>query len=215
MPFFDPMNTTLVPPWLFIRLSKAAEYKDFDTGAHIERIAHYCRIIAESLGLNSEMVQEIFLASPMHDIGKITIPDSILAKPGPLTPEERAIMECHTTRGFEILNFSAIPLLRLAAQIALHHHERFDGTGYPHRISGEQIPLEARIVAVADVFDALTSKRAYKPAWSLEQARDYLNEHSGRHFDPDCVKAFMNCWPQVLAFRAQRADCAERSATAA
>ena len=158
-------------------------------------------LIARKLGVDKEYQQAILLAAPMHDVGKLGIPDSILLKPGRLTAEEFEIMKGHPKHGFDILNESSSPVIQLAASIALSHHERFDGAGYPRALRGEAIPLEGRIVAVADVFDALTSSRPYKKAWSLEDARAHLESGSGSHFDPACIDAFLGVWPQVLAIR--------------
>lgn len=184
---------------LVLRLARATEYRDCETGAHIERIAHYSQIIAEAYGLGPEMCHEIFLASPMHDIGKLGVPDAVLLKPGPLTDQERAIMQTHTVIGYRVLENSSSALIELAAKIALSHHERFDGTGYPRAIAGESIPLAARIVSVADVFDALTSERPYKKAWPVPKAVEYLHSQRGTQFDPQVVDAFMHRLPDVLA----------------
>ncbi|QEL64830.1 putative two-component system response regulator [Oryzomicrobium terrae] len=179
-------------------LSQAAEYRDPETGAHILRMAHYSRLIARNLGL-SEAEQDLILeAAPMHDVGKVGTPDFILLKPGRLTEEEFAVMRQHAQKGCDILARSTSPILQKAAEIALTHHEKFDGSGYPNGLAGEAIPLHGRIVAVADVFDALTSSRPYKPAWSLDRARDYLRESAGGHFDPRCVEAFLADWEAVL-----------------
>ena len=180
------------------RLARAAEYRDSETGSHIARMARYCLLIAEGMGLDQDQCRALYLAAPMHDIGKIAVADSILLKPGRLTPEERSSMELHTVHGHRILSDSKTPLIRLAAEIAVSHHERWDGTGYPRGLRGEDIPLFGRIAAVADVFDALTSERPYKPAWSTDDARSYIIEASGTHFDPTCVSAFLSRWPKVL-----------------
>ena len=176
---------------MVLRLTRAIELRDGETGSHVERLANMARSVARTMGLEASEVEDIFLASPMHDIGKLAVPDAILCKPGPLTPEERAIMQQHTTYGHAILDGSKSHLLRKAATIALSHHERIDGRGYPHGLKGEQIPLEARIVAVVDVYDALVSRRVYKPAWSVADARQYLIDNSGSHFDARCVEAFL------------------------
>lgn len=189
-----------------LRLSRAAEYRDPETGAHLLRMSAYTRLIARQLGLpqsEQEMLQE---AAPMHDIGKVGIPDAILLKPGRLTEAEMAIMRQHPLFGHEILNGSVSPLLQCAAVVALSHHEKYDGSGYPHGLRGEDIPLWGRIVAVADVFDALTSSRPYKPAWPLEKARHYLESNKGSHFDPACVEALFALWPEVMNIRQQYAD---------
>ncbi len=174
-----------------LRLAKAGEYRDEETGNHVLRMARYSRLIAEQLGLAPKQCEEIELAAPMHDIGKIGIPDQILLKPGKLDPHEWEIMKRHTVIGHEILRDSPSQYLRLGAEIALHHHERVDGTGYPHGLKGEDIPLAARIVAVGDVFDALTSVRPYKPKWSFEDAIAHLKGVAGSHLDRDCVRAFL------------------------
>jgi putative two-component system response regulator len=178
-------------------LMRAAENRDADTGDHIARVSAYTGLIAEALGLGPTECRLMALAATMHDVGKIAVPDAILLKPGPLTPEERREMERHAERGQRILGGSASTVMRLAADIAASHHERWDGTGYPNRIAGEAIPLAGRIVAVADVFDALTTERPYKQAWSLEHARAYLAENAGAHFDPRVVDAFLSRWSQV------------------
>lgn len=173
-----------------LKLAKAGEYRDEDTGNHIIRMAKYSRFIAEELNLSPHECEEIESAAPMHDIGKIGISDLILLKPGAHTPEESMIMRRHPEIGFEILSGSPSRYLQMGAIIALGHHEKFDGTGYPHGHAGSAIPLPARIVAVADVFDALTSVRPYKKAWTFQHALEYVQFNSGKHFDPDCVRAF-------------------------
>jgi len=173
-----------------MKLAKAGEYRDEDTGNHIVRMAKYARLIAEEMRLTAMECDEIESAAPMHDIGKIGIPDVILLKPGRHTPEEQAIMRRHPLIGHEILADSPSRYLQMGAIIALGHHEQFDGNGYPQGLTGEDIPLPARIVAVADVFDALTSKRPYKSAWTFQEALNYLQSQSGKHFDPVCVRAF-------------------------
>lgn len=172
------------------RLARAGEFRDSDTGNHIIRIARYSRLIAEGLGLPKELCENIELASPMHDVGKIGIPDQVLLKNGPLTEAEWNIMRRHTVIGHEILSGSDSKYMQLGAIIALNHHEKYDGTGYPNRLKGNEIPIEARIVAVADVFDALTAVRPYKKSWSIEDATRYLVESATKHFDPGCVDVF-------------------------
>ena len=174
------------------RLARAGEFRDSDTGNHILRIARYSRLIAEGLGLPKEICENIELASPMHDVGKIGIPDHILLKNGPLSETEWNIMRRHTTIGHEILSGSDSKYMQLGATIALNHHEKYDGTGYPNRLKGNEIPIEARIVAVADVFDALTAVRPYKESWSIEAAAQFLIDSANRHFDPECVDVFSN-----------------------
>jgi putative two-component system response regulator len=166
---------------------------------HIRRMARYCRLIGEALGLDDEACRTLYLAAPMHDIGKIAIGDAILLKPGKLSPEERAVMEQHTAYGYRLLADGSSELVRHAAEIARCHHERWDGSGYPRGLAGTAIPLFARIAAVADVFDALTSERPYKQAWSPESAAEHLAQNSGKHFDPACVTAFLNRWREVIA----------------
>ena len=186
---------------LILRLSKAAEFRDPETGGHILRMAHYSRLIAEKIGLPAEVSERIYRAAPMHDIGKIGVPDGILLKPGRLDPEEFRIMQQHAVIGWEILKNSTSALIALGAEIALAHHEKWDGSGYPNRLTGEAIPLSGRIVAVADVFDALTSARPYKPAWTADRARALLESESGKHFDTACVDAFLSTWDTVLQIR--------------
>jgi len=174
-----------------LRLAKAGEYRDEETGNHVVRMAKYSRLIAEELGLDQNDCETIELAAPMHDIGKIGIPDHILLKPGKLVPEEFAVMKQHTRIGYEILKDSPSKYLQMGAVIALGHHEKYNGSGYPHGLCGEDIPLPARIVAVADVYDALCSKRCYKPAWAPKDVMQHLHTESGVHFDPQCVAAFV------------------------
>lgn len=184
-----------------IRLSKAADSRDPETGAHILRMSHYSKLIAANLGL-SEADQELLLeAAPMHDIGKVGIPDNVLLKPGRLDHDEFEIMKRHAIMGYEILNGSSSVMLQAAAQIALGHHEKYDGSGYPYGVKGEDIPIFARICAVADVFDALTSERPYKKAWEDDRAIALLNEGKGSHFDPACVEAFLQNWEAILEIR--------------
>lgn len=175
-----------------LRLARAGEYRDEETGNHVIRMAKYSRIIAETIGLSEKEAGVIEMAAPMHDIGKIGIRDEILMKPGKLTADEFEIMKLHATIGYDILKDSPSKYLQMGAVIALGHHEKFDGTGYPHGKQGNDIPIEARIVAVADVYDALVSERPYKNAWSMQAAIEYMESHSGKHFDPQCLDAFMS-----------------------
>jgi putative two-component system response regulator len=180
------------------RLTIAASYKDAETASHIRRVGAYSGAIARALNLSDVYCSDIALASPMHDVGKVAIPDAILLKAGKLTEQEFAEMQQHTTVGCEILRASKSSLLQLAAEIAGSHHERWDGQGYPARLSGNQIPLSGRIVALADVFDALTTERPYKEAWSVEKAIAHIVEKSGSQFDPRCVEAFRSALPTIL-----------------
>ncbi len=174
-----------------LRLAKAGEYRDAETGNHVIRMAKYSRLIAEQMGLAADECDTIELAAPMHDIGKIGIPDEILRKPARLSHCEFEIMKTHTQIGYEILKDSPSKYLQMGAIIALSHHEKFNGTGYPNRLGGQEIPLAARIVSVADAYDALTSERPYKPRWDTNKALDYLNQQRGRYFDPACLDAFI------------------------
>lgn len=197
---------------LIMRLSHMAESRDPETGRHIERMAQYSYIIAGQMGLDEHVQQLLLLAAPMHDIGKVAIPDHILLKPGRLTPDEFTIMQTHSTRGAEFLRGSSSPLLEMAYHIAMTHHEKFDGSGYPNGLSGEEIPLVGRIVAVADVFDALTSARPYKPAWPLDKALALLQEQRSKHFDPQVVDAFFAVQPQIMQVYEQLHDDVDVSA---
>ncbi|WP_132249888.1 HD-GYP domain-containing protein [Methylobacterium segetis] len=186
------------------RLMLAAEFRDDQAGDHLTRVAGCAIAIAEGLGLSEAAANDIALASTMHDIGKIGIPDSILLKAGPLTDGEREEMKRHAERGYRMLHDSPSRLLQLASEIALTHHERWDGTGYPRGLCSADIPLCGRIIAVADVFDALISERVYKAAWPLEKARAYLVEHRGSHFDPACVDAFLSRWDDIVGLMRDR-----------
>ncbi|MCM0148753.1 response regulator [Photobacterium galatheae] len=179
-------------------LGKAAEYKDNETGHHVIRMSHYAYSIALAAGFSASWSETLLHASPMHDIGKIGIPEQILNKPGRLTQEEWAVMKEHTLIGAEILVNDGSELMNIARNIAVYHHEKWDGSGYPHGLQRDAIPVEARITAIADVFDALTSERPYKTAWSVEDASNYIRENSGTHFDPLLVDAFCRCLPDLL-----------------
>ncbi|MBU0719276.1 MAG: response regulator [Planctomycetes bacterium] len=209
------------------RLARAAEFRDEDTGDHVVRVGHYCRVLAEMLGMEREFVETLFLASPLHDIGKIGVPDSILLKRGRLTTEEWEIMKKHCAIGEDILSQDSRPtnpfldrlrgrqkptedacnpLLSMAASIALTHHERWDGTGYPGGLKEDQIPLESRIVAVADVYDALCSERPYKPAYSADRTVEIIAREVGRHFDPDVFAAFAKLTDEFRVIRTDLMD---------
>ena len=182
---------------IILRLALAVEYRDNDTGEHTLRVAKYSQIIAEQLGLPPRFCRDIYLAAPLHDVGKVGIPDHILLKPDRLTDSEMSIVRTHARIGERILADSECDLIRLAATIALAHHERWDGGGYPNGLRAAEIPIAARVVAVADVFDALTTRRPYKEPMPLMDARDYLVANRARHFDPDCVDAFLSRWDEV------------------
>ena len=197
-------------------LSRAAEYKDFETGQHFVRVSRYCEILARGYGLEEKKVELIRLASPVHDIGKIGIPEAILLKPARLNQEEIEIIQQHCRFGAEILSSQGLEdlirheglkksssdaLLDVAARIARYHHERFDGTGYLEKLKGEAIPIEARIVAVADVYDALGTPRPYKDAWSEDDCLQYLKENSGSQFDPEVVAVFITNYSDILAVK--------------
>jgi HD domain/B12 binding domain len=189
------------------RLSMAVEFRDEDTGAHIERIGRFSTLLAEAVGMSPEFCRRIGHAAPLHDVGKVAIPDAILLKPGSLTPEERAIVETHAEEGHRLLRGSSSSILDMGATIALSHHERWDGDGYPRGIAVESIPIEARIVAIADVFDALTSHRVYRKAFSVERAVEMMLEQADRHFDPVLLHKFM----EVLDSSGADARTRERS----
>lgn len=191
---------------IIMRLSRAVENRDTDTGNHIKRVSAYSELIARGLNLANDLCADIALAATMHDIGKIAVPDAVLLKPGRLEPDERTIIERHAQDGFDILAGRDSRLIRLAAEIAVSHHERFDGTGYPRGLSGGAIPLTGRIVAVADVFDALTTCRSYKPAWPLSDAFTFLERNAGSHFDPACVSAFLDAREEVEHIAVSFAD---------
>lgn len=187
-------------------LGRAAEYRDNETGLHVVRMSHYSRILALAAGLGEASAEEIMNAAPMHDIGKIGIPDAVLLKAGPLDETERSIMQEHVRMGAEILGEHDSPLLRMARSIALAHHEKYDGSGYPAGLAGEAIPIEARIVAIADVFDALTSVRPYKKAWTVDDAIALLQKEKGRHFDPVLVDLFIDRLAAILEIRERYAE---------
>ncbi|MBF0212122.1 MAG: response regulator [Magnetococcales bacterium] len=191
------------------RLGRASEYRDNETGLHIQRMSHYAAAIGQGMGLNPNEQELLLNAAPMHDVGKIGIPDRILLKPGRLTSEEFEIMKTHTVLGGELLDQEPSRLLKAAHSIALTHHERWDGSGYPRGLAGEEIPLMGRICSLADVFDALTSSRPYKRAWSLEDTLTEIRRGSGSVFDPAVVSAFDEVLPKILAFKEEFAEVGE------
>lgn len=188
------------------RLALAAEFRDDETARHVQRMSHYCALLARRYGLDEGHCELIRIASPMHDIGKIGTPDSILLKPGKFTPEEFQAISRHPEIGYRILSGSDADLLKLAAVIAWTHHEKYDGSGYPRKLKGETIPLEGRIAAVADAFDALTSRRVYKPAFPVDQAISIMRQGRGKHFDPGLLDTFLDSMDQVLVVKDQYAD---------
>ncbi len=181
-----------------IRLAAAVEFKDHDTRAHLWRMSQYSGIIAREMGFDTDWAENLRLAAPMHDIGKIGVPDAILNKPGKLNDEEWVEMKKHPQHGFEILKDAENELMQMSATVALCHHEKWDGTGYPRALRGEEIPIEARIATIADVFDALTSKRVYKPSFSLEDTLKIIDDGSGKHFDPKVVEALHRSLDKIV-----------------
>ena len=183
------------------RLGRAAEYKDNETGMHVMRMSHYSKVISLAYGHSEKDADALFHAAPMHDIGKIGIPDSIMLKPGKLTDAEFAEMKKHPEIGAEILGESDSDLIELAKIVSMTHHEKWDGTGYPKQLKGEEIPIEGRIVALADVFDALTSVRPYKGAWPVEQAIDFIISQKNKHFDPQLVDLFVQQLDNIIEIK--------------
>ncbi len=190
------------------RLGLAAEYKDNETGLHVIRMSHFARLLGVAAGMDPRAADDLLHAAPMHDVGKIGIPDAILQKPGPLDAAEWKVMQSHATIGAEIIGEHPSGMLALARSIALTHHEKWDGSGYPNGLAGEAIPLEGRIVAIADVFDALTSVRPYKPAWTVEASVELLQQQKGKHFDGRLVDLFLEQLPAVLDIRDRWAEAA-------
>ncbi len=191
---------------LIERLGCAAEYKDNETGLHVIRMGHYARTLGRGYGMDEEEVELLFHSAPMHDIGKIGIPDHILNKPGKLTEEEWSIMHKHPEFGADIIGEHRCRLLEMARTIALTHHEKWDGSGYPNGLAGEEIPLVGRIVAISDVFDALTSRRPYKEPWSIDKTMEVITQESGQHFDPGVVTVFHSVLPEILEIKEQWAE---------
>ena len=188
------------------RLGRAAEYKDNETGMHVIRMSHFAHVLALALGYSPAWAEDLLNAAPMHDVGKIGIPDAVLRKPGPLDADEWATMRRHPEIGAEIIGEHPSGVLRLAQAIALTHHEKWDGSGYPRGLAGEAIPVESRIVALADVFDALTARRPYKEPWSVEDTVAHLRAQAGKHFDPAMVEVFIAQLPQLLEIQARWKD---------
>lgn len=188
------------------RLGRAAEYKDNETGLHVIRMSHFAQLLALAAGCSPAWAEDLLNAAPMHDVGKIGIPDAVLRKPGPLDADEWATMRRHPEIGAEIIGEHPSGVLQLAREIALAHHEKWDGSGYPRGLAGEAIPLSARIVAIADVFDALTTRRPYKEPWPVQEAMNHIAAQAGKHFDPALVALFAPLLPQLLEVRARWAE---------
>ncbi len=188
------------------RLARAVEYRDSETGLHIVRMSHYSACLSAEAGLSMEECELVLTASPLHDIGKIGIPDSILRKPGKLTPAEWGVMKTHTTIGAELLSGSNSRFLKMASEIAIAHHEKWNGTGYPYGLKEDEIPVIGQICGLCDVFDALMSKRPYKQAWSLERTLEEIKNGSGTHFNPKMVDSFMRILPQILNIKDKYVD---------
>jgi len=191
---------------IIFKLSQLSLWRDEETGNHMHRVAHISRLIAQELGYDDQFCDMIYLAAPMHDIGKVGIPDKILLKPGKLTADEWEVMKTHTTIGFEVLKDSSSPLLRMGAEIAHSHHEKYSGHGYPQGLAGEKIPIVGRIVAVADELDALLSVRPYKKAWNPNDVLEQMRRERGKHFDPDCIDVMLRRIDAILAIQSKFAD---------
>lgn len=192
--------------WSITTLAQAAEFRETDTGGHIYRIGRSSVLIGKRLGLNAEQCEELFYSCLLHDVGKIGIPDAILLKPGPLDREEWFLMRQHTRMGANLLSRNQHPLFSSARDVALYHHEHWDGTGYPDGLSSTAIPLQARICAVADVYDALVSRRVYKASWDFSRALDTIQNTAGSHFDPDVVAAFISVLPEIRSLSQERSE---------
>ena len=191
---------------VIFRLSKAAEFRSPETGNHVMRVAHYCREVVKAMGFTEDEQELILMAAPMHDIGKVATPDSILFKAGALDDGEYDLMKEHTSIGHSIMQDSKSQVLQLAAEIAICHHEKFDGSGYPRGLKGHEIPVVARVCSVCDVFDALTSNRSYKTAWSVEAAVTEIETKAGSHFDPEIVRLFKSVLPKIVKIKSRFAD---------
>ena len=196
---------------LFLRMAKLIEMRELKPQAHTESMPAYAVLLAEAVGLEEGDVRNLANAILLHDIGNAGVPDAILNKPEPLSKHERSVMQSHTVHGHSVLNGSRNPLFQMAADIALNHHEHWDGSGYPQGLSGDSIPLEGRIVTIADVFDALTSERPYKRAWSTVEAIGYMREQSGKIFDPHLLQLFLDLIPEVEGIRMRYSDTSDRS----
>jgi response regulator RpfG family c-di-GMP phosphodiesterase len=191
------------------RLTRTAEFRDDVTGLHVIRVGHMCAALAKTIGLPDDQCRTLLLAAPMHDIGKVATPDAILMKPGRLDAAEMEIMKQHTTSGFEILKNSKSPMLQTAAEIALTHHERYDGKGYPRGLPGAEIPLSGKLCSIVDVFDALTSVRPYKDAWPIDRALETVRAGKGTQFDPEVVEVFDRSLSDILAIKRRFTDDAD------
>ncbi|MDD2879343.1 MAG: response regulator [Rhodoferax sp.] len=189
-----------------LMLGHAGHYNDTDTGAHIWRMAAYARALALACDWSIERSDQLELAAPMHDTGKLGVPQAILRKPGPLDAQEWVVMRTHPKVGFDILSKSQAPVFQLAAEVSLRHHEKWDGSGYPDGLRGHDIPQSARIVALADVFDALSMKRPYKDAWPIEKIMAHIQTDAGKHFDPELVAVFTRILPEILGIQSRWAD---------
>ncbi|GAB1467317.1 hypothetical protein MASR2M54_28170 [Aliarcobacter cryaerophilus] len=191
---------------IIFTMGSIAEFRSKETGEHIKRVAKYSRILAAAYGLCEDDIDMLELASPMHDIGKIAIADAILNKPGKLTNEEFEVIKTHAQKGHDMLEISNRPLFKVASQIALTHHEKYDGTGYPNSLKGEDIPIFGRITALADVFDAIGSDRCYKKAWEMEKVLEFIKEQRGKHFDPKLVDIFFDNLDDILKIKEEHQD---------
>ncbi len=194
---------------IIFKLSQLSLWRDEETGNHMHRVAHVSRLIAQELKHDEQFCDMIYLAAPMHDIGKVGIPDKILLKPGSLSAQEWEVMKTHTTIGFDVLKGSSSPLLRMGAEIAYTHHEKYNGQGYPRGLAGDKIPIVGRIVAVADELDALLSVRPYKKAWDLNDVLDQMRRERGNHFDPNCIDVMLKRIDAILDIQAKFADVSE------